>query len=81
MGGICYISHLKQAVYFISSNLIRFVSDQFKHPQKGFFKYFSLNVLGKLPECYHNISPRMMVGCEEVVPMFYSDQFLQGFFG
>ena len=81
MGGICYISHLKQAVYFISSNLIRFVSDQFKHPRKGFFKYFSLNVLGKLPECYHNISPRMMVGCEAVVLIFYSDQFLQGFFG
>ena len=81
MGGICYFSHLKQAVYFISSNLIRFVGDQFKHPQKGFFKYFSLNVLGELCEFYHNISPRMMVGCEAVVLIFYSDQFIRGFVG
>ena len=47
---------------FFSNNLIRCVNEQFKHPRKGFFKYFfAVRCRDLFPECYDNASPHILV--------------------
>ena len=47
---------------FFTNNLIRCVNEQFKHPRRGYFKYFfAVRCRDLFPECYDNASPHILV--------------------